>query len=190
MALNIEPKIPYLRKLVCAYTGEPVTVRMVSDRGGAPLYFSPDAFDPGSWVKDSVELFKKLGMRDGVDGAARNGRQLVCPYTGAKMSVENHPSLGVRASGGFRPGKPVANPVDFARAMMSRGGKVPSGAPAARAAVGASRREDASEGVDAPRVSKDLALAEAESILKDKLPVKTSVTVPAGTPSGKRRARG
>lgn len=186
MSLNIEPKIPYLRKLVCAYTGKPAAVRMVSDRGAEPLFFSPDAFDPGSWVADSVELFRLLGTRDGIVGAARNGRELTCPYTGAKMTVERHPSLGVRASGGFRPGKPVQDPAAFARAMMSRNGKVPEGAPGSRPAMSAARREDTYEEVDAPTVSADAAMTEAENILKDKVAVKTSVTVP-GAPGRKGR---
>ena len=129
MSVNVVAKIPMLKRLSCAYTGVPAEVRVVSHRGAEPLYFSPTAFDPSEFQDSAEALFQKLSMRDGVQGAAAGGAELVCPYTGARMTVEDVPGFGVRAKGGFSPSQPVASPALFARLMMTRGGVVPEGAP-------------------------------------------------------------
>ena len=179
MPINVTAKQPYLRKLVCAYTGKPIEVKMVSFGGRDPVYFSWDAYDPGAFVSSSAELFRALGTRNGVEGAARNGKELVCPYTGAPMTVERREGLGFRAVGGFRPSEPQTDPALYARCVMSRGGVVPPGAPTCVSRVSASRSDGPAEEAERPKVSLDSALVEAEGILKDVLPRKTMVTVPA-----------
>jgi hypothetical protein len=183
MALNIVANIPYLRKLVCAYTGKPVKVHAVSDGQHDPLYFSSDAFDPGTFVNSSEKLFKMLGTRMGVEGAASGGAELTCPYTGNRMTISHTPGIGFRAVGGFRPASPMKHPADFARAMMSEMGKVPADAPEASVTrVAASRREDNSEEAPPPIISMDDARGMAEDILKPSHVAATRIQVPAGAP--------
>lgn len=175
MALNVKANFPFFKHLKCAYTGAPVTVRMASAKALPPVYFSSDAFDPGAFVPTSEELFAKLGVRDGVDGAATGMARLVCPYTGARMSIEHVPGIGYHAVGGFRPSAPMADPAKFAAAMQTRGGVTASVPESAR--ISASEREDTSPEDGPARVSRDLALEQAEALIKDKLPVRTSVVV-------------
>lgn len=177
MSLNVKANFPFFKNLKCAYTGNPVEVRMVSAKARPPVYFSPDAFDPGEFVPTSQQLFALLGFRDGVDGAASGTARLVCPYTGAEMTIEHVPGLGYHAIGGFRPSIPMSDPAAFAKAMLRRRGEAPADAPES-ARVQAVEREDTSPEEGPAQVSRDLALEHAESVLKDKLPVKTSVVVP------------
>ena len=129
MSLNVAASHAYFKNLKCAYTGLPITVRAVSHGNSQALFFSPDAFDPTIFRGSSKDLFALLGTRGGVRGAARNGAELVCPYTGAQMTVKEVTGLGYQALGGFSPTTPCNDPVEFARALMTRGGKVPAKAP-------------------------------------------------------------
>lgn len=181
MALNIVPKSPYLKRLTCAYTGKPAEVRMVSVGSGDPLYFSAEAFDPGAFVPKSEDLFRMLSFRDGVEGAARGGRELFCPYTGEKMTVQHVPGLGFRAVGGFRPSVPQKDPFKFAADMMTRDGITPSDAPKP-ARVAAAKVEDTDEGPIEPIVSRDSAMEMAETIIKKSFTPKPGIVAPGGVP--------
>lgn len=183
MSLNLLAQAPYLRNLVCAYTGKPADVRVVSGKIGT-LYFAAAAFDPGTYVESSVKLLYLLGFRNGVEGSARNGAELTCPYTGARMTIERHPELGFRAVGGFRPSLPQKDSFKFAADMMTRGGVTPKNAPVAVRVV-ASVNDGPAETAEERRVSDDTSLEMAEGILKDSIPVKTMITVPA-KPKGKK----
>lgn len=129
MSLIVPASQSFLKTLKCAYTGEPVTVLAVSNGRSPVMFFSPDAYDPTAFHPASTELFSNLGRRNGVAGACGGGRELICPYTGASMTIEEVKGLGYRAVGGFSPSTPMADPVEFARAMLTRNGKVPSKAP-------------------------------------------------------------
>lgn len=186
MPVNVPANAPYLRRLVCAYTGRPADIRMISDGRMPALYLAAAAFDPTNAGLPTPEaLFRALGTRDGVEGAARDGAELLCPYTGAVMTPVNIPGIGWCATGGFSPSTPQDSPEGLARGLMSRGGVVPDGAPV-RARVAVSAPVPPPEAVDTPAITRDDALAEAERFLKDRLPVRTSVTVPRGAPRRKR----
>ena len=179
MSLNVEVKHPYLTRLVCAYTGKPAGVRMVASGKHPPVFFAASAFDPGAYVASSQELFRLLSFRNGIEGAARNGEELVCPYTGAKLTVIHRPGLGFKAVGGLRPSQPQPNPAAFARAMMSRNGVVPVDAPKDPPRLAASRIEDTSPEEMPPQIPIDAAAELAETVLeKTGAPLRTSVTVP------------
>lgn len=177
MPINAEMKEPYLRKLKCAYTGAAVTVRMSGTKAAARLFFVTGAVDPGEWRKSAEELMVILGTREGVVGAARDGAELLCPYTGKKMAIERSKEFGFRAIGGYRPTQPVTDPFKLAADMMTRGGVTPKNAPKP-ARVTAARIEDVTPDAERTQVATDdEALQEAENILKNGMPVKTSVTV-------------
>lgn len=181
MALNIVHKAPYLRKLKCAYTGKPAEIRMVSSGSSDPLYFSAEAFDPGSFVPKSADLFRLLSFRDGVEGAARGGRELFCPYTGEKMTVQHVPGLGFHAVGGFRPSAPQKDPFKLAADMMTRDGITPSDAPKP-ARVSVAKVEEAPEELPPPAVSMDSAMEMAEDIVKKSYTPKSGIVAPGGAP--------
>ena len=87
MPLNAKAENKVFKGLVCPYTGRPVTVRVIAAGRDRPMYFSPDAFDPSSIQESSVKLLELAGTRNGIAGALTNGNELVCPYTGVKMSI-------------------------------------------------------------------------------------------------------
>jgi hypothetical protein len=176
MSLNVPATQVYFRNLLCAYTGKPVSVLAISSGDRAPLYFSPDAFDPSFFVSTPEELFAALGTRDGVAGAARHGAELKCPYTGAEMTLNYVKGFGYQAVGGFRPSEPLSDPVAFARSMLMRNGKVPKSAPKHTPPPKARALEVAEPPAPKPRLS-DEAAAKAENILRDLAPTKTTVTV-------------
>lgn len=187
MSLNVEMKAPYMAKLVCAYTGKPAKVRMVSVGDCPPIYFASAAYDPSAYVQTAAELLKALGTRNGVDGAARNGAELVCPYTGVRMSIEKVEGLGFHAVGGFNPAAACTDPQKFAAAMLMRGGVPAKNAPAALR-VSASREDGPPETMDGPRVSEDASLGFAEELLKGSHVPSATVSVPSGVP--RKRGKG
>ncbi|MBM4043557.1 MAG: hypothetical protein FJ279_00435 [Planctomycetes bacterium] len=176
MALNVPASQGYLKTLTCAYTGKPVTVLAVSHGDRPPLYFSPDAFDPSEFHKTPEDLFAHLGTRNGVRNAARNGRELVCPYTGAEMAIDHVKEFGFRTLGGFCPSEPQADPIAFARAMLSRGGKVPKSAPRYAPPPRGKLHAESEPPAPAPGLS-DAALAGAERTLRPLASPRTTVTV-------------
>jgi len=186
MPLNVIAQQKYLRELKCAYTGKLVTVRMVG-AGAARLYFSDDAFDPAAWNPDSQALLKALGTRDGIEGAARNGAELICPYSGARMSLQRDPVFGFRAVGGFRPSVPRADPFAFASGMLSRGGVAPKNGPKP-ARVSASTVSEPEPGIDRIEIPLGDAMQKAEDIMKPHFKTGSTVTVPDGAPRKRREA--
>ena len=165
MSLNVSASQVYFKNLKCAYTGQPMSVKAIS-RGSAPaMFFSPDAFDPTFFRDTSQELFAMLGTRDGVRGAARNGGELVCPYTGNQMTINHAAGLGFQALGGFSPSTPVADPVAYARAVMSRKGKVSPKAPKAQPPPKVAARAPVEKGEPAPTTSIDLARETADRLV-------------------------
>lgn len=81
MPLNEISPDKLFRGLKCAYTGKPVTVRVVAAGKGMPVYFSPDAFDPMTEGFPSSEaLFAALSQRGGVSGPLPAGTSL-CAHT-------------------------------------------------------------------------------------------------------------
>jgi hypothetical protein len=181
MAINAIMKDTYLKNLKCAYTGASVQVRMTGLTGKNPIYFVEGAFDPGECVKDAVTLLRLLGTREGVMGIAREGKELVCPYTGEVMRLEKT-AMGYHAVGGYRPQLPVHDPFLLARQMMTRDGVVPPNAPK-ESLITADERVDRTPDIDIkPVATMDQAREEAEKILvaDGTLKAKVSVTVPGG----------
>ena len=176
MPLNEISPDRIFRGLKCAYTGKPVTVRVVAAGKGMPVYFSPDAFDPMmESFPSSEELFAALSQRNGVSGAASGGNELMCPYTGARMTVVRT-VCGFSASGGFSPSKPVADKTAFARAMLTRGGVVPDAAPKA-AVVSVSDMVEAEEREPIRTEADDFAKEHAEAALKSAIKRRTQVSM-------------
>jgi hypothetical protein len=175
-------KDPYLQKLRCAYTGNPVKVHMTGTDAARQLYFVEGAYDPGVWHPDSKSIMKALGTRDGIMGLARNGAEFICPYTGVRMAIERKAGIVYRAVGGYRPTVPVTDPFLLARNMMTRGGKAPADAPKPAVVTATERVDNTPEDVSGFKVSDDEALAAAEYIVKDDLPLKTMITVPEIAP--------
>lgn len=180
MSLDVVAKQKFLRGLKCAYTGREITVRMIGT-GSSCLYFSEDAFDPGDWHATPAALLAALGTRDGIAGAAREGSELACPYTGRKMTLRHDPAFGYGVTGGYRPSRPVADPFLFARMMMTRKGVAPENAPKP-VRISLAGVEEPEEDVDRVEISVDAAMQAAEDILKPSMPVRTTVTVPGGAP--------
>lgn len=181
MPLNEISPDRIFRGLKCAYTGKPVAVRVVAAGKGMPVYFSPDAFDPMTDSFPSSEaLFAALSQRGGITGAASGGNELVCPYTGAHMTVVRTAG-GFSASGGFSPAKPMSDKVAFATAMLTRGGVAPDTAPkAARVSVA-----DVVEAEERPVFrtdADDFAKEHAEKALRDVVKRRTSVSMSRGKP--------
>lgn len=178
MPITAELTYPYLKKLRCAYTGKPVKVMMTGTKTAEQMYFVEGSADPGDWYPTSEALMKMLGTRDGIEGAARDGKELICPYNGKRMSIERKPGFGFRATNGYRPSVPVKDPFLLAANMMTRNGVTPANAPKpARVAV--EKIEDRTPDAERKIVAtEDEALQAAEDILKDDLPAKTVVTVP------------
>lgn len=181
MPLNEISPDKLFRGLKCAYTGKPVTVRVVAAGKGMPVYFSPDAFDPMTDSFPSSEaLFAALSQRGGVSGAASGGNELVCPYTGAHMTVVRT-AAGFSASGGFSPAKPVSDRTVFARSMLMRGGAVPAEAPQP---VHISAGDPVQPEFSTPdkKVADDFALEHAEEVLRNVVKRRTSVSMSRGKP--------
>lgn len=176
MPLNEIAKNKCFRDLVCAYTGRPVTVRVIAAGRDMPRYFSPDAFDPADVQASSVKLMELAGTRNGIMGAATNGNELVCPYTGAKMSIVALPDGGYRLRGGFSPASPMTDPVAFARAMRTRGGIPPEGTPQSAPSVSFQGTKPAIREYDSSK-SPDYALEYAEKVLKPIIPKRATVQV-------------
>lgn len=184
MPLNEISPDRIFRGLKCAYTGKPVTVRVVAAGKSMPVYFSPDAFDPMTESFPSSEaLFAALSQRGGVAGAASGGNELVCPYTGAKMTVVKT-TAGFSASGGFSPAKPLSDKVAFARAMRARGGVVPDDAPKPSVVTATSVVEpEARPPIQAE--ADDFAKEHAETLLREHAKRAVSVRV-----QGRKRKKG
>lgn len=181
MAINVTMKDKYLQDLKCAYTGAKVSVRMTGLTGKPPVYFVEGAFDPGEPVKEARLLLKLLGTRNGIEGMAREGAELVCPYTGETMRIERSPQ-GYYVTGGYRPQLPVHDPYLLTRNMLMRDGKVPANAPKATM-VTAEARVDRTPDIEIkPVATLDQAMQEAEEILvkEGTLKAKTSVVVAGG----------
>ena len=188
MSLNVEVKTPYLKNLTCAYTGKPAGVRMVSLGSAPPVYFAANAYDPSAIHDTAAELLERLGTRNGISGVLSGTAALVCPYTGNRLSIQKVEGLGFRAVGGFAPSRPVADPIAFARAMNMRGGAEPEGKEIKPVSILAAVVPEPPEEIVGPAVSENDAGAMAEDLLKDTadLRAKTSVTVPAGAPRGRK----
>lgn len=180
MSLDVVAKQKFLRGLKCAYTGREIAVRMIGT-GSACLYFSEDAFDPGDWHATPAALLTALGTRDGIVNAAREGAELVCPYTGEKMTLRHDPVFGYGVTGGYRPSRPVTDPFLFARMMMTRKGVAPKNAPKP-VRVSLTEAAEPEEDVDRAEISTDAAMQAAENILKPSMPVRPTITVPGGAP--------
>ena len=187
MPLNVPARQRCLRNLKCAYTGREIEVRMFEDPAGRAWFFSPDAYDPARDPSpDSVALFSALSCRDGIRGAARNGAELVCPYTGARMRPV-HDATGYYATGGFSPSTPVRGPEAFARLMLTRGGTVPADAPKIPAAPVSIAARPVEE-VEVPESGRDLTALADDVADRACAGGKTTVVNP-GLP-GRRRRKG
>ena len=121
MYLNTVATNRFFHGLTCPYTGKKITVRVVANGRRKPMYFSPDAFDP-SMVHDSADaLLRTAGSRNGVAGVIQ-GDKLVCPYTGAKLTLVRR-SDGFALDGGFSPSSLHADAAEFGRMLWTRDGK-------------------------------------------------------------------
>jgi hypothetical protein len=185
MSLNAVATNQCFRGLLCAYTGEPITVRVIAHGGAMPRYFSPDAFDPSVPDPDMASLLRKTGTRNGVIGAMPEGAERVCPYTGAPMALRNS-ELGFSLSGGFRPSNPVTDPYLLARSLLMRGGVLPAGAEAliGIGRVTVSAREPVETRAAEPTSPSDDAMAAVESLAVSAASRPLQVSVPASVPGG------
>jgi hypothetical protein len=172
--------------LKCAYTGRPVTVRVVACGASRPMFFCPDAFDPSIPVPDLADLLRKASARNGVEGSVSGDNVLVCPYTGDRMSVSKDAS-GFFLTGGFRPSCPHPDPAEFAALMRMRmRGGIGSRPTTAKLSVSFPEADRKVGSVsDKP---KDFSLEYAQSALKPFRPAKVSVTVPET--AARRRRKG
>jgi hypothetical protein len=141
-----------------------------------PRYFSPDAFDPADVQASSVKLMEAAGTRNGIMGAATNGNELTCPYTGRRMTITAMPDGGYRLTGGFSPSTPQKDPLAFARSMRMRGGVSPDGEPEARPEVSFPEAKPEVREYDSSK-SPDYALEYAEKVLKPIIPKRATVQV-------------
>lgn len=191
MPINEEAAQRLFRGIRCAYTGRPVSVRVVALDGKEPMFFSPDAFDPSIPVSSLKELLLKAGTRDGVMGALADEKALVCAYTGSPMSIGKTPEGLFFLRGGFRPGCPVRGAAEFNYRMRMRGGVSEVDKPGEPARVSMSVSEPAPRAESEKIVDRDIALAYAEEALKDApgLPRRTVVSVPGGKPAAAAQKR-
>ena len=184
MSLNEVANQKVFKGLTDPYTGKPVTVRVVAGGRDMPLFFSPDAYDPSNPVPTVKELLAAAGTRNGVSGAASDGKELICPYTGAHMSISSGPE-GACLKGGFRPSRPVTGAANFNYLMRMRGGESEIPKPDAEPVVAFTAPY-----VDVPPASsgepKDFSKEYAEKILAPMIPKRTVVTVPR-RPANRRK---
>lgn len=190
MPLNEVAHDQMFRGLKCAYTGKPITVRVVASGAGMPMYFSPDAFDPSEPVTDPVDLMKALSTRDGIMGVAEGEKALVCPYTGRTMRLARIAGMH-HAVGGFSPSAPVYDRAELARGFLMRNGELPKNAPSLRPApkiqaVKVEQKEPpTTKGNELRKASTD----QAEALLAAVVPLPTTVRVPAKVPRKKSTVR-
>ena len=189
MPLNEVANQKIFKGLTCPYTGKPITVRVIA-AGGRPLFFSPDAFDPSFPMVSLKALLQAAGTRGGVIGFAAEGKELICPYTGKKMSIIKLQDGTFRLKGGFRPSNPMESAEAFSYAMRTRDGVPPEGPiPQPVPSVifaDTSRLPAFDKKAPAP---KDFALEYAEDALKGAVPVKTRIMVPNSTLKNKKVKR-
>lgn len=181
MPLNETAQNKCFQGLTCAYTGKPITVRVIAAGRDMPRYFSPDAFDPTDVQASSVKLMELAGTRNGIMGAMTGGNELICPYTGAKMSIVALNEGGYCLKGGFSPSSPMLDPVAFARAMRTRGGVPPADAPESRPDVSFPSAKPDIRSYDSSK-SPDYALEYAENVLKPIIPKRVAVQVTRRVP--------
>lgn len=186
MPMNEKATNAVFKGLTCPFTGKPITVRVIAHGKGVPMYFSPDAMDLTLPQANPAKLLERAGTRNGIMGALTNGNELKCPYTGARMTIEKMPDgSGYRMVGGFCPSTPMTDPNLFARALMTRDGVAPEGAPEAKVAVTFPEDLPPAPSARDPK-PKDFAMDYCDRVISAALPPKVAVTVP-DAPKTKRK---
>lgn len=113
--------------LTCAFTGNPLDVRLtVSPQTGVLYYAVGTDIGPYStrFYPSAPALMEALSMRDGIAGTRIGEALLSCPYTGAKLRIETRQGL-YHAVGGWNPYLPQPGPQAFEHLVKMRNG-VPS----------------------------------------------------------------
>lgn len=184
MPINEVATQKVFKGLTCAYTGKPVTVRVIAANGASPLFFSPDAFDPSVPMGTVKALLEAAGTRNGIMGALSSGAELTCPYSGSRMSISRDDE-GARLVGGFRPSRPVPGADMFNHLMRMRGGVATTAAPDTKGRITFNAADDTPAVKRASGKPKDVSLEYAEEVLSPLAPKRVSVSVPGAVP--KRR---
>lgn len=160
-------------RLVNAYTGEPMKVKLYVGPGGDPMLFAPDEFTPSAYF----------------DEPGRIAGYATCLYTGEPLALERDDN-GWRCEGGFDPR--MMRPVDeFLRLASMRNGESPY------PEAGERTRVLPVEEAPPPPVEEDVertddALRVAEATVaahKDAVGLKESSTVSMHVPSKKKGRR-
>ena len=188
MPLNVLAENRVFKGLTCPYTGRPVSVRVIAAGRDRPMYFSPDAFDPSSVQESPVKLLELAGTRNGIAGALTNGNELICPYTGNRMSIRQVPG-GYCLKGGFSPSSPQHDLYKFASDMRMRGGNRTDDWTPGRDVVSFPAEREKVNAYDSSK-SPDYALEYAERALKPILPRSQTVVVPGSVPKRGRQKKG
>lgn len=118
---------PIFEGLKCAYTGQPLVVRVsVSARLGALYFADGPSMGPYSrhTFKGLPELLKALSQRKGIEGAANLDESMKCPYTGAGITIEKNREGAFWARGMFDPFIPFQGTAEEFAAMVR--GKPPA----------------------------------------------------------------
>ena len=77
--------MPETPKLVCPYTGRCMEMKFYARPGHDSGHYLIGGYDPAAPALDRETLAAALRMRDGKSNASR---ALKCPYTGAKITIE------------------------------------------------------------------------------------------------------
>ena len=185
--------------LVCAYTGRPLTVMVSSSPRTGWRWFAvpldpPSPAARGTYYRTVADLMVAVGTRNGVPGCLTGEAALVCPYTGARLSIA-HSARGFYAEGGWSPFTPCTSLFRLEHFTRMRDGVPAPGTVPEPPTVHTSSREPP-ETLEKPRPSgKAMALADE---LTDRFlsesgkrvtvgPSPTHSPVPSPTPSPRRR---
>jgi hypothetical protein len=185
MSLNAIATQSLFKGLKCPYTGKPITVRVVAHGNQAPMFFSPDAYDPAMPHTSATDLMEKVGTRNGIMGATSGKKSCVCPYTGHEMSLTATGSL-FSFIGGFSPRSPHKDMYEFAKKLHMRDGKLTADPKLfERPRIALAEREP-EEKISMPSdMPSDEAMESVEPLIASKFK-RTSVAVPHGVPKSKK----
>lgn len=101
MSTILDVTAPVFRGLKNPYTGEPLKVKMLVPKSGAPLFFAPDAYSTTKRFPTRAEMVAAWNRVDGV-GGMKDGQPFRCAYTGEPLRPVSN---GAEAwfEGGFDP---------------------------------------------------------------------------------------
>lgn len=130
MSTILEVTSPEFSGLTNPYTGEPLGVKMMVPKSGAPLFFAPDTYSTTDRFPSRAEMVAAWNRVDGRSGL-KDGRAFVCAYTGLPLRPKSN---GEQAwfEGGFDPHRLMSRAEFLYFATMRDGFSIypkPEGAP-------------------------------------------------------------